>query len=161
MTRNGSGPFRLSSRASSRSRDVDPFHVDRRTTFFAVADADADLAAPARLASRLHGQIGAADAEGIGNRLHGVPSRTGEVARNSRFFGRTRSSASRRISMFEPRIELTQHAGRVGLCADPRVIPFEGFDESFSHAVRLGTLDRCRAGNQPDVPGQGRGSPAV
>jgi hypothetical protein len=25
----------------------------------------------------------------------------------------------------------------------------------------LGTLDRCRAGNQPDVPGQGRGSPAV
>ena len=42
---------------------------------------------PAPLASRLHGQIGAGDAEGIGDGLHGVPSRAGKGDRNSRFFG--------------------------------------------------------------------------
>jgi hypothetical protein len=39
------------------------------------------------------------------------------------------------VVMLEPRIELAQHTGRVGPRADPRVIPLEGFDEGFSHAV--------------------------
>ena len=42
---------------------------------------------PAALASCLHRQIGAGDAKGIGDRLHGVSSRMGEGARNSLFFG--------------------------------------------------------------------------
>ena len=46
----------------------------------------------------LHREIGACHAERIGDRLHGVPARAGEGERNSRFFGCTRSSASRRIS---------------------------------------------------------------
>ena len=33
------------------------------------------------------------------------------------------------VVMLEPSIELAQHAGRVGLRTDPRVITFEGFDE--------------------------------
>ena len=51
---------------------------------------------PAR--RRLHREIGACHAERIGDRLHGAPARAGEGERNSRFFGCTRSSASRRIS---------------------------------------------------------------
>src|ERR1051325_6766946 len=71
---------------------------------------------PAPLASRLHGQIGAAHAECIGNRLHGVPSRTGEVARNSRFFGCTRSSASRRISFSRVFLPSSRCSSRTWCC---------------------------------------------
>src|SRR3954454_15613086 len=60
-----------------------------------------------------------------------------------------------RIVMAEPRIELAQHAVRVGLGADACVIPLDGFDEGFGHAIRLWALDRCRARNQPDVASQG------
>src|SRR5919204_56364 len=71
---------------------------------------------PAPLASRLHRQIGAGDAEGIGDRLHGVPSRTGEVARNSRFFGCARSSASRRISFSRVFLPSSRCSSRTWCC---------------------------------------------
>src|SRR5436190_120957 len=61
------------------------------------------------------------------------------------------------VIMLEPAIELAQHAGRVWLRTDPGVIPFEGFDEGFSHAVRLWALDRRRARYQADVSRQGAG----
>src|ERR1041384_2417513 len=61
------------------------------------------------------------------------------------------------VVMLEPSVELTQHAGRVRLRTDPRVIPLEGFDEGFSHAVRLGALNRRRAWHQADVSCQGTG----
>src|ERR671931_346145 len=61
------------------------------------------------------------------------------------------------IVMLEPRVELTQDAGRIELRTYPRVIPFEGFDEGFSHAVRLGALDRCRARHQADISCQSAG----
>src|SRR5262249_23434560 len=63
------------------------------------------------------------------------------------------------VVMRERGMELTQHAGRVGLGTHPRVVPFDGFDEGFSHAVRLGALDRRRAWHQADVSGQGTGVP--
>src|SRR3954465_11974691 len=63
------------------------------------------------------------------------------------------------VVMFEPRNELAQHAGRIGLRTDPRVIPFESFDEGFSHAVGLGALDWRRAGQEADVSRQGAGVP--
>ena len=47
---------------------------------------------------RLGDKVRARYPEPIGDRLHGVKSRAGEGARNSRFFGCARSSASRRIS---------------------------------------------------------------
>ena len=58
------------------------------------------------------------------------------------------------VVMLEPRIELAQHAGRIGSRADPSVIPLEGFDEGFGHAVRLGTLDRvsCMAPGRCGAP---------
>ena len=46
---------------------------------------------------RLDRQVGARHPERIGHPLHGVSSRAEEGERNSRFFGRARSSASRRI----------------------------------------------------------------
>ena len=52
---------------------------------FQLRSATAPLAA--RLRCRLDGPIGTRHAEGIGDRLHGVSSRAGEGARNSRFFG--------------------------------------------------------------------------
>jgi len=55
-------------------------------------------ATPAGRNGRFGGEVRARHAEGVGDRLHGAPSRAGEGARNSRFFGCTRSSASRRIS---------------------------------------------------------------
>src|SRR3954464_14534055 len=63
------------------------------------------------------------------------------------------------VVMFEPRNELAQHAGRIGLRTDPSVIPFESFDEGFSHAVGLGALDWRRAGQEADVSRQGAGVP--
>jgi len=46
----------------------------------------------------LRGKIGAGNTEGIGDRLHGVSSRTGDGERNNRFFGCINSSASRSTS---------------------------------------------------------------
>src|SRR5580704_12526868 len=58
--------------------------------------------------------------------------------------------------MLEARIELAQHADRVGLGADPRVIPLGCFltDEGFGHAVRLRAFDPRRAWHQADVARQ-------
>jgi hypothetical protein len=58
------------------------------------------------LQAGLHGEIGAGDTQGIGDRLHGVSSRAGDGGRNSRFFGCINSSASRSTSfsrVFLPR----------------------------------------------------------
>src|SRR5438270_6205921 len=65
------------------------------------------------------------------------------------------------VVMLEPGVELAQHAGCVGLRADPRVIPFEGFDKAFSHAVRLRALDRRVHGTRPMYRARVRVSPAI
>jgi hypothetical protein len=107
---------------------VDPLHVDRRAALFTALTSDQRMntavavsglagdqrldfahkrclglwmtASPLSGPSRrgLHREIGACHAERIGDPLHGVPSRADEGERNSRFFGCTTSSASRRIS---------------------------------------------------------------
>jgi hypothetical protein len=105
---------------------VDAFDVDRRTALFLAPPPDQgvhpplavsrltgdhlfDLSqqlglgpapAPATRCScrRLGDEVRARHPKRIGDRLHGLSSRTGEGARNSRFFGCARSSASRRIS---------------------------------------------------------------
>jgi len=44
--------------------------------------------------------------------------------------------------------QLAQHAGRIRFRADPRVIPLEGFDEGFGHAVHAASP----AVNRPASP---------
>jgi hypothetical protein len=46
------------------------------------------------------------------------------------------------VVVLEPGIELTQHRHRIRSWMDLRIVPLEGLDEGFRHAVRLRTFDR-------------------
>jgi hypothetical protein len=107
---------------------IDPFEVDRRSAALFALSADQGVdaaiavawltgddrldlgqqgrvwlrrpsAALARLRCRLLRQVRTGDAKRVRHRLRGVPSRSDEGERNSRFFGCARSSASRKISV--------------------------------------------------------------
>ena len=65
------------------------------------------------------------------------------------------------VVMLEPRIELAQHASRIGFRADQRVIPFEQFDKGFGHTIRLGLSIGVVRGTKPISRAKARVSPAV
>src|SRR5262249_61375681 len=71
---------------------------------------------PGALGGCLHSEIGAGDAEGIGDPLHGVSSRAGEGDRNSRFFGCTSSSASRSTSFSNVFLPSSRCSSRTRCC---------------------------------------------